>query len=325
MVVTLIAINPLRTLAFRYRLLDHPGGHKAHRRPVPYLGGVAVLSGVAVGTLVVEPDHWLPVFFVGAIALIGLYDDVRNASVAGKLVVEGAVAVLAVATGLTWHLTGHPLLDASVTVLWIVGVTNAFNLLDNMDGLTAVTGCSAMIGIALLSPSSVPVAAAGAGALLAFLTVNWPPARMYLGDAGSLAVGCIVGIVSIQAASSSAGLTSGMVLGLPVIVALFDTSLVIASRLLSRRPVHRGGTDHASHRLILLYWTKTQILGASAALTIGAIVVALIIVHIPDLKIWAGLGYMTVVIVLWLALLSINPYRKQVHQQANPELIQARG
>jgi len=184
------------------------------------------------------------------------------------------------------RLTGVPLLDVLLTLTWVVGVTNAFNLLDNMDGLAsgmAVIAGGFRCALFLLDGDQAAAAmtAGFVGAVLGFLVRNAPPARIFMGDAGSLFLGfflsglCLV----VPAAYYSRGITA--VLAVPVLLVLipiFDTTFVTVTRLLRGQPVSQGGRDHTSHRLVLYGLSEKRavllLIGASAALATSAVAYA---------------------------------------------------
>lgn len=307
-VLTLLAAIPLRWLALRLKVVDRPGPRKSHDRPIPYLGGLAILLGLAVSLLVFEPQLWTLVALLGALALIGLFDDLWTASAGTKLLMECAVAVVAVILGYTWSITDSDVLNGIVTVVWLVGLTNAFNLLDNMDGLTSSVAAFSLIGMSLVAPATAPLALPLAGALVAFLLLNFPPARMFMGDAGSLVVGFGVGLSTVVTANIAEGLHSVALLGLPVAVAVFDTSMVIISRLMRGRPIHFGGRDHFSHRLRLLGWSPRQIVLAAVLGSAGGSAMAYLSTRYPKREAWLALPIALLMGAAWWQLLRVDPY-----------------
>ncbi|HXM54754.1 MAG TPA: MraY family glycosyltransferase [Candidatus Dormibacteraeota bacterium] len=308
MVVAVACALPLRRLAVRLGILDRPGPRKLQARPVPYLGGAAVLMGTLAGTFLDSRLAGLLVVLVGAQA-VGLIDDVAGLGVRGKLLAQLVLAVAAVAFGVTLRVTGVGALDGALTVAWLVGIANAFNLLDNMDGLCATVAAVAALGLAVLAPGARPLALPLAGAVAGFLLVNLPPARMYLGDAGSMTIGFAVGACTVIAAGSASGPGALLRLGLPVAVAVFDTTLVMASRLLTGLPVAVGGLDHFSHRLRLLGW-DTRLILLAAALAAGAgPLAAWAATRYPEPVIWVAPLIAVLFAAAWLLLLRIDPYR----------------
>ena len=312
--VTLALTWPLRKLALRLRILDDPGPRKIHTEPVPYLGGVAMLGGVSASILWLRPEWWSIVVMLASIAAVGLVDDIRYLPVWVKLVGEAAIACAAVALGFSWHLSDSAAINAGFSVLWMVGLTNSFNLLDNMDGLASSVAALSLIAIALLVPGTALLAAPLACVAIGFLLINRPPARMYMGDAGSLMLGFSVALCSINAANGSQGLHSAVILIVPVAVVLFDTSLVIASRLATGRPIQLGGKDHFSHRLRLLGWSQYQVLAFATVGNIAAWAIAALAVRYPLAEAWLAVPLVLAFIATWIGLMRVDPYASTVHQ-----------
>jgi len=306
--VTLAAIYPFRRLAVSLGILDHPGGHKSHANPIPYLGGLTVLAGLAVALAYFSPGLWRILVLLALVAGLGLVDDILSIQVSTKVISEVILAATAVALGFTWHLTDSTAINVGLSMLWIVGLTNSFNLLDNMDGLSSTIAVGSLVTVAIVAPPTAPLAAPLAGAALGFLVINWPPARMYLGDSGSLMLGLGVSLASIAAANTAHGLHSLVLLLLPVGLAVFDTSLVIASRLASGRPIQLGGRDHFSHRLRLLGWSPRRILAAVVAASIASGLIAALALTYPLGEAWLAVPIAFAYLVAWLRLFRVDPY-----------------
>ncbi|MEA2703769.1 MAG: hypothetical protein QOD63_1714 [Actinomycetota bacterium] len=261
LLVSLAGIPLLRKLALASNFVDRPGHHKTHGGAIPYLGGAALIAGGLGAMLFASPMASR----VGAIALcaaglgaIGLVDDDRNVDPRLRFLAGVGAALVAAAIGVRIHASGIEAIDFAVTVVWIVGVTNAFNLLDNMDGLAAGIACVVSLAVFVLALLAmqpvVACAAAGlAGACLGFLVYNRPPARIFMGDAGSLFLGFMLAVLTIEVTFSALGppvsfLVPLLLLALPVL----DTTTVTLGRLRHGRGVSVGGTDHLSHRLVAL-------------------------------------------------------------------------
>jgi UDP-GlcNAc:undecaprenyl-phosphate/decaprenyl-phosphate GlcNAc-1-phosphate transferase len=306
--LSLATLLPLRRIALGFKIMDVPGPRKAHKEPVPYLGGVAILIGAGVAILLWRPDLWPVLLMLVYVAALGLVDDVKYLPVWIKLAGEIAVAVVAVRLGYSWHITDSSELNGAFSVLWIVGLTNSFNLLDNMDGLSSTAAACSLVMIAALVPATAPLALPLAGAALGFLVINRPRARMYMGDAGSLMLGFGTAIGTIWAANSTHGLHSFVILAFPVALALFDTSLVIASRLMTGRPVQLGGQDHFSHRLRLVGWSPYVILGATIWGSSIAWACAALALLYPLAEAWLAVPIALAFVVAWAVLLRVDPY-----------------
>ena len=253
-------------LAFRRNLLDHPGDHKSHNAAVPYLGGVAIVTTfslmVAVISLVWPPNSGLGELLVVLtaavfLALVGLVDDVRQVSPLWRIVAEVVVAIAIWSTGTGVIVTTSEPVNMGLTVLWFVGITNAFNLLDNMDGLAAGIAAIASLTIFAIATTNdqflvASLAVGLAGCAVGFLRHNFHPARIYMGDGGSLFIGFLVAYLGIKLQFQSGRLLSALIPVLVCSVAIFDTALVTISRLARGRSPFLGGQDHVSHRLVRL-------------------------------------------------------------------------
>lgn len=260
---TLVLTPVARRIALRSGFVDKPASHKFHRQPTPYLGGMAValvvLASIALQLLTHPALHARILAFGFGAALVGgvgLIDDWRGLGIAPRVVAQAAAAVLLWSGGIRLHTTGFAPIDLSITVAVVVLVTNSINLMDNMDGMAAGTVAIASLccyvmakwgGELLIAPLALTVA----GACIGFLRYNFPPARIFLGDAGSLLLGFSVAALLIEVGLPSDPLiTRVLARGLVIAVPLFDTLLVVLSRRRGGRPVLKGGTDHLSHRLL---------------------------------------------------------------------------
>jgi UDP-GlcNAc:undecaprenyl-phosphate GlcNAc-1-phosphate transferase len=306
--ITLATLYPLRRIALGFRIMDVPGPRKAHREPVPYLGGVAMLLGAGVAILVFHPDLWPVLLLLTLMLVVGLVDDIKLLPVAAKLLAEVVLAITAVQLGFSWHLSDSAQLNGGFSVIWMVGLTNSFNLLDNMDGLASTAAGCALIIIAALVPATVGLTLPLAGGVFGFLVINRPRAKMYMGDAGSLMLGFGVALGTIWAANSTHGLHSFVILAFPVLVGLLDTSLVIVSRLMSGRPVQLGGQDHFSHRLRLLGWSPYVILGVTVWGSSIAWACAALALLYPLAEAWLAVPIALAFVAAWAVLLRVDPY-----------------
>ncbi|MER3455204.1 MAG: undecaprenyl/decaprenyl-phosphate alpha-N-acetylglucosaminyl 1-phosphate transferase [Acidimicrobiia bacterium] len=260
-VVAATSLIPLlRRFAIAQGLSDIPSERKAHPEPVALLGGVGIFAaaGVALWLVVPAAARTLKgVLLAGLVILvIGLQDDVQGMDPWLKLVGQVTAALVLVGSGVSASVTKIGLLDASLTVAWIVVVVNAVNLSDNMDGLAAgLTGvaCGSFFALAVSFDQYLvaTLAAALAGGALGFLFYNYPPAKIFMGDAGSHILGFLVAVMGLLLKFPTVKKPVGLAIpALVLIVPLLDTVLVAISRLRRGVPVTQGGTDHASHRLV---------------------------------------------------------------------------
>ncbi|HEY6252625.1 MAG TPA: MraY family glycosyltransferase [Candidatus Angelobacter sp.] len=241
-----------------------PSQSRWSRRVVAQFGGVPVfLVTWSVFLFLPSARQVLSLLLLTmGIALLGFIDDIVGLGPKPKLIVQILLASLAVHFGVVHSLTHTPSLNALFTVLWIVGITNAFNLIDNIDGLAAGIGVIALLQIVLLGGLQSPVAAFALcllASLVGFLLFNMHPAKVFMGDVGSLAVGFFLACASVMTPSHLSSL--GSVLLLPCLVLfipIFDMLLVSVTRRLNGRAISRGARDHASHRLVLLGLSEPQ-------------------------------------------------------------------
>jgi UDP-GlcNAc:undecaprenyl-phosphate GlcNAc-1-phosphate transferase len=242
------------------------------------------------------------------VACIGFVDDLKALPVWAKLVGEFAIAASAIGLGFSWHISDSFVLNAGFSFLWIVGLTNSLNLLDNMDGLASTAAACSLVMTAALVPTTIGLTLPLAGAAVGFLVINRPRAKMYMGDTGSLTLGLGVALGSIWAANSTHGLHSFVILSFPVAIALFDTSLVIVSRLMTGRPVQLGGQDHFSHRLQLLGLQPLVILGVTIWGSSIAWACAALALLYPQTEAWLAVPIALAFVAAWALLLRVDPY-----------------
>ena len=304
-----------KALARRFGVLDAPGERKVHQQPTPRLGGVALFGSfvplVLLGYLALPAlrggalagsfpaalgllaeahrvERQLLAVLVGATLIfgVGLLDDFLQARFPTALKAGGQVlaALVLILAGVHTTVLPTELLNQALTVLWLVGITNAFNLLDNMDGLSAgvafVASGVLLLNAALLGEFFIALLlAAFMGSLLGFLLFNFPPASTFLGDCGSLLIGfCMASFTLLERYVSPASSSLFPVL-MPVLVLavpIVDTATVVVIRLREHRPIYVGDTRHLSHRLVslgfspraavLFIWLATLCLGLGAAL-----------------------------------------------------------
>jgi UDP-GlcNAc:undecaprenyl-phosphate/decaprenyl-phosphate GlcNAc-1-phosphate transferase len=260
-----LGLTPLMLkVAVARRLLDHPHGHKGHKSPVPYLGGVAIVVAfvvaVVVASLVSPPVGGraqlleLLALAVG-LTVVGLLDDLWNVNIGLRLGAELSAAVGLWASGVRIDLFRSDAADLALTIVWVVGITNALNLLDNMDGLSAGVASIAATSLFVIAAANGQFLVAGlsialAGCAIGFLRHNFHPAQIYMGDAGSLFLGFMLAALAIKlrfdAPTNVTFFVPVLVLGVPV----FDTVLVTVMRILNHRSPLSGGRDHTSHRLV---------------------------------------------------------------------------
>jgi UDP-GlcNAc:undecaprenyl-phosphate/decaprenyl-phosphate GlcNAc-1-phosphate transferase len=258
----------LRSTIFR-RLSAAPSADRWHERETPLVGGLGIFAGLIAGSLVavatgaLDPSSelWGVLGGCALLFLVGLIDDLYALPAWAKLAAQVGAAAIALSSGLTVELIGSDWIAVPLGVVWLVGMTNAFNLLDNMDGLAATlaaiaAGYFALDAVTVHPNDTVLVLALSlALACVGFLRFNLRvrgPAEAFMGDSGSQVLGFAVACFGLLTSYKVAGSTAATLL-LPILilaVPILDTTLVTIVRLLEGRPVHQGGRDHASHRLV---------------------------------------------------------------------------
>ena len=261
--ISFIATPLLRKLAASIDFVDNPERRKLHVTPMPMLGGLAIYFGLVSAMVMTNTRMHTEMMGIisGAtvVTLFGLWDDRYGMRPLVKLGGQALATLILITAGIQVTLFQAPALNVALTFLWVLGISNALNLLDNMDGLAA--GITAVISgfflvLAVVEGLGVvsTLAAAMLGACVGFLYYNFNPATLFMGDAGSLLVGYILAVLGIKL--TFAGRPQDVTWMIPIILLglpIFDTTLVILSRLRHGRPVYQGGKDHTSHRLVSVF------------------------------------------------------------------------
>lgn len=279
--VALLITPAVRSLARSLELIARPTADRWHQQPTALMGGIAIAAATLVGVVAwftiaafgwdtgsAEGPLWPRA--VGASAAfmfgVGLVDDLVRLRPQLKFILQLLAAVGLVAAGATLALTPWHLVNVLATVFWFVALTNAFNLLDNMDGVAAGVGAIAalFLGITFALQGAWLHAAMAwslAGAALGFLRYNFHPASIFMGDAGSLLIGSLLaGLVMTSPASVSGSLVAVLFVPLAILaVPVVDTALVTVTRTLASRAISQGGRDHSTHRLVALGLAEHQV------------------------------------------------------------------
>ncbi|CAM5334547.1 glycosyl transferase [Bacillus safensis FO-36b] [Bacillus safensis subsp. safensis] len=266
---TILIVTPIvKKFAIKIRAVDQPNKRKVHDKVMPRMGGLAIFIGVAAGALAggLFLHNKITAISVGAvlIVILGIFDDKYNLSARFKFLVQVLVACLIVSTGLKLDFFSVPSLTDRIelgwmayplTVLWIVGITNAINLIDGLDGLAA--------GISVIGLSTIAVMAFSAdkililslslvviGSTIGFLFYNFHPAKIFMGDTGSLFLGYMISVLSLLGLYKSVTLFSVVVPVIILGVPIFDTTFAIIRRILNKQPISAPDKSHIHHRLM---------------------------------------------------------------------------
>jgi UDP-GlcNAc:undecaprenyl-phosphate GlcNAc-1-phosphate transferase len=306
--------------AHKVGFLDYPSPYKLHENPTPLLGGVAVYLGFAIsfslGVLLsgISRDGNLVGIFLGSLVLLllGLWDDRRKLSPSHKFFGQISASLLFIIFSQRVVILNSSFLDAFILLLWIVGLINALNFLDNMDGLCGgitFIHCMTFFVIGVLNEQIIVVliSLSLAGALLAFLRYNFRPAKIFLGDAGSMLTGFLLACMGVLFVQKN---PSHYTLLVPVLILsypIFDITFVTFARLREGRKFYRGGKDHSTHRIVKMgIKQKHTIWGIySFCLALGALGVLIYFFFDSPIK-------MLIAVFVWLVLTIFG-----VHLQRN--------
>jgi UDP-GlcNAc:undecaprenyl-phosphate GlcNAc-1-phosphate transferase len=350
--ISLGSVSAARAMSLRFGAVDHGGGRRVHEGVVPRLGGLGIYpvwAGITIAALACCGDPAqnprLIGILLGSLLLlaVGWYDDVRSASVSAKLAAQVAAAVLVFLFGVRIEVLTNPVgdvfrlgwLELPLTVLWLVVITNAYNLIDGIDGLAAATGITICIGMVLLYTGTDSIGrlaiVALAGSLAGFLRHNFPPARIFMGDSGSQSVGFLLGALSLL---SFAKATTLAALVLPLVVfghPLVDLTYAVLRRYHRGQPLGVADREHLHHLLLDHGYSGRAALSIMVALNFGLLGLVLFIanrrlsgmmVFVALITIPAGIAYRIVRHVLAggsvreeaLALFTNQERRRALHQ-----------
>jgi UDP-GlcNAc:undecaprenyl-phosphate GlcNAc-1-phosphate transferase len=288
----------MKTLAVKYQVFDNPSElHKTHSVPVPYLGGLGISIGVCLISMLSlllsrssVSDYLLAasILLPGMIlSFIGLIDDVLRLRPWPRFVAQNLIglvcAMILIKTRTIGKPTGYILIDVALTLIWIVGLSNAVNFFDNIDGGASGAVAISSFAVVILATQSNQFLIAGqasvlGGATVGFLFWNKPPARIYMGDAGSLFLGILIASLTIRLEPSTINrlasyLTPLLVMAIPIL----DTSVAVISRIRRGLSPFQGGRDHLSHRLMRIGMDKKKSIICLWLLTIFFCTLALIL------------------------------------------------
>lgn len=314
--VIALLLTPLSIkTALRFNLVDMPNSapHKIHGRPVPKAGGIAIALAIFLVTLGggrLFTEDIRPILLASIpIFLFGVWDDARGLSASWKLLGQGIAVGILIWQGVYVRMLPSPFLNIAITFLWLIGMTNAFNLVDSMDGLAVGLAATASAFFVLVTldanqPDLTYLSAVLLGSCVGMFYFNAAPARTFLGDAGAQYLGFVLAALAL--AYTPPGLPQPSSWFVPILllsIPIFDTSLVVYSRLKRKVPIYKAGQDHIYHRLVGLNMSPDQ---AVTAMHVAAFVAGcLAFVALPLPPLWANVIFLCAMLcggltLLWL-------------------------
>ncbi len=318
----------VRAAARKVGLVSRPRADRWAKKPTALLGGIALFLAVLLAYAVLWPaePQLQTVMIASALVFgVGLVDDLRRLKPYQKLIGQVMAASLVLLGGLILPWTSSALFNMAVTLLWLVGITNAINLLDNMDGLAA--GVSAIASAFLAAnffangqPQEAVLVIAFGAVLLGFLVYNFNPASIFMGDCGSLFLGFFLASTSLLHVSGGRSRGFLAVLAVPVLLLLipiFDTTLVTVLRKLAGRAVSQGGRDHTSHRLVALGLSERWAVGLLYGLTLLSGLTAYCVRGLPtDVSLLLIVAFTLLLTLLGIHLAGVRVYEEGQESQA---------
>jgi UDP-GlcNAc:undecaprenyl-phosphate/decaprenyl-phosphate GlcNAc-1-phosphate transferase len=299
--VTAFVITPVfRRIARKLKILDYPGGRKLQANPVAYLGGLAIITPITLGSFLLlftslsidlKQQLYLGLILPAlVIAFIGLLDDIYQLPPWPRFLSQSAVGVI---TSFMLYLSGagvevfdNQLLNSLTTMLWVVTIINALNFIDNMDGLAtsiSIVASLAMFTLAYLNNQYLVAALSLAifASCLGFLFWNKRPASIYLGDAGALYLGFLLAAISIRIdLDNDSAPIRALVLILILAIPVIDTTQVVVSRITKGKSPFQGGRDHISHLLLKRGLSQRLVLFILTTFSVFFAVVAIILAEV---------------------------------------------
>jgi len=330
-VISLLMTALVRRFARKWGFVAKPKSDRWHKRPTAMLGGVAIFVATVLVYFLLVPrtnESLVLIAASGFLFLVGLLDDIVSIRPYQKLIGQLIGAGFLVLSGLKLPLTGSEIIDIWLTVFWVIGITNAINLLDNMDGLAAGISAIAAFSLALNFAGNgltneLLLTSAFIGALVGFLVFNFNPASIFMGDCGSMFVGFLLSgsVLLNQVGGRSRGIVA--ILAVPVLilfVPIFDTTFVTVLRKLWGRKASQGGRDHTSHRLVALGLSERSAVLLLYLLALAAGMLALLLGQIGMVKSFALIGFFSVVLVIIGVYLSkVKVYEGEEEEKAVSE------
>lgn len=355
LILSLVLTKLMQKIALKTGFVDYPHHHKAHGTPVPLLGGASIYCSfiitIALGVFVallannsnffsqiipVDLVNYLPgvlkvlnkllAIFAGSliIFILGIIDDFKSLGALVKLLVQILAGTIVFLLGLKITLfTTNIVISYVLTITWIVLITNAFNLLDNMDGLAGSVACISGIIFFLLSAFNQQyfvslLLITFIGSIGGFLYFNFYPAKIFMGDAGSMVIGFIMATGTLLGTYYYPGLPTIFAVAMPLIilaVPIYDTISVIVIRIKTHKPIYQGDRNHFSHRLVNFGMSKPGAVILICLVTFATGISALLL----QMVVWQGVLIILLQVLVFLAIIAILEYSGEKKTQTDTD------
>lgn len=310
----------VKKLAIRVNAIDIPkDARRVHTKPVPVMGGLAIYIAFVLGVIlyngILTPSQTGIIIGATIIVIGGIIDDIKDLRPRYKLLIQVIAAICLLMSGVKISMLTNPFRDLypyismgwiniPVTIIWVVGVTNAFNLIDGLDGLAAgiaFISCVTLMIVSILSGRLEPafLTAVLSGAILGFLPYNFNPASIFMGDTGSQLLGFLLAAISIEGAIKSA---TAFVIAVPILafaLPIYDTLFAMIRRKVNGRPIMQADKGHLHHRLLAMGLSQKQavvIMYFISAILGGIAIIAMLISTQKAYFLLASVGVITVLI-----------------------------
>jgi len=274
LISTFFLTFPIKKLAIKYNIVDFPNFRKIHKKATPYLGGIAIFIGATLGLLYLHPshEHYLEIFLGALIIIItGVLDDKYDIRPIVKLFGQIIAATFLISSGLIIERITLPLIgiidlgvfSVLITILWVVGITNAINLIDGLDGLATGVSTIALSSMFVMAIIDTQVFAAYLcvvliGANLGFLYHNYYPAKIYMGDTGSNFLGYMIAVISMLGLFKNIAILSFVIPVIVLAVPIFDTLFAIIRRITNKQKISKPDNKHIHYQLLRVGFTHRQ-------------------------------------------------------------------
>lgn len=317
----------VREFARKKGIVAKPKSDRWHKKPTAMLGGLAIFLATTIISLAFvphTPEYWIILGGSSFMFLVGLIDDIFHIKPYQKLIGQLVSAAILIGYGLVLPWTDSQIANIVITSFWLIGITNAINLLDNMDGLAAgisAIACFALaVGVGDTNSVELLLLSVFIGALVGFLVFNFNPASIFMGDCGSLFVGFLLASSVMINQTGGRSRSVFTILAVPVLtlfVPIFDTTFVTVLRKIWGRKASQGGRDHTSHRLVALGLTEKSAVLLLYGLALSAGVLSIIVRQLDTVQSIALVGLFTIVLtIIGVYLSKVKVYEEQQEELA---------